>query len=294
MDRDGETECGLTVRLRDGRRLGYAEYGDLAGAPIFYFHGFPGSRLEAALADATARTLGVRLLAPDRPGFGLSDHHPGRRIRDWPDDVVRLADHLGLRRFGVLGVSGGGPYAVACAHALGPRTTRAGVVAGLGPLLRRELSRGATVLNRFALDLARHAPQTLRPLSRLAAHELAVRPHRLLAHTATRCAECDRTVLARDDVHAALCNSFREAVRAGWHGIAAEWALYGRPWGFELSAIAAEVRLWHGERDRIVAPAMGRYQATNIPGCRAHFLPHEGHYSLPLNHLESILRDLAG
>lgn len=281
------------MRLRDGRRLGYAEYGDRAGVPVFYFHGFPGSRLEAALADAAAHSLGVRLIAPDRPGFGLSDYQPGRRIQDWPDDVAQLGDHLGLRRFAVLGVSGGGPYAMACAHALGPRATRAGVVAGLGPLLRRELGRGMTALNRLALDLARYAPRALPPLSRMAARELAVRPHRLLARAARRCAACDRTVLAREDVNATLCNSFSEAVRPGWHGIAAEWALYGRPWGFELAGFAAELHLWHGERDRIVAPAMGRYLAAAIPGCRARFLPDEGHYSLPLNHMDSILRRLA-
>jgi pimeloyl-ACP methyl ester carboxylesterase len=287
-----EEKDSRTVRLRDGRWLGYAEYGDVAGAPIVYLHGFPGSRLEAALANATARRLGIRLLAADRPGFGLSDHQPGRRIHDWPNDVAQLADHLGLRRFAVLGISGGGPYAVACALALAPRATCLGLVGGLGPLPRRGLGRGMWTLNRLALDLARIAPGAVVPLSWLAARQLAVRPHRLLTHTAALCSACDRAVLERDDVRAALCRSFREAVRSGWRGIAAEWALYGRPWGLDLSAIETECHLWHGERDRIVAPAMARYQAAAIPGCSARFLPDEGHYSLPLNHMESILSDL--
>ena len=104
-----------TIRLQDGRRLGYADLGDAGGTPVFYFHGFPSSRLEACMVEEHARRLGVRLLAVDRPGYGLSDDLPGRTIPDWPDDVVALADALGLERFAVVGSSGGGPYAIACA-----------------------------------------------------------------------------------------------------------------------------------------------------------------------------------
>ena len=101
---------GKTIRLRDGRLLGYAEYGVPEGKPVLHFNGFPGTRFEASLiADAAAR-VGVRLIGVDRPGMGLSDFQPGRRILDWPDDVLELADALGLERFAVMGVSGGGPF----------------------------------------------------------------------------------------------------------------------------------------------------------------------------------------
>ena len=104
--------------LPDGRSLGYAAYGDPQGKPLFFFHGFPSSRLEAQFTEGVAGRLGARIIAIDRPGFGRSDFKKERRIRDWPDDVLALADALGIDRFAVLGVSGGGPYAAACAHVL--------------------------------------------------------------------------------------------------------------------------------------------------------------------------------
>ncbi len=80
---------GETLRLEDGRLLGYAVYGDPEGWPIFYFHGFPGSRLEAQLADRVAARMGIRLIALDRPGFGLSDFKPRRTIFEWPEGADR-------------------------------------------------------------------------------------------------------------------------------------------------------------------------------------------------------------
>ena len=100
-----------TITLKNGRTLGYAEYGDPEGKPVFYFHGFPTSRLDWPLCDHEGITseLGIRIIAIDRPGTGLSAFKRHREILDWPDDVVELADALGIERFGVLGISGGGP-----------------------------------------------------------------------------------------------------------------------------------------------------------------------------------------
>src|SRR5215831_6622757 len=123
-----------TVILADGRRIGYAEWGDADGRPLLYFHGWPGSRLEGRLGAEAARASGVRLVALDRPGMGLSDRLPRRRLIDWPSDVAAVADALGLRRFAVLGISGGGPYAVACARMLADRLIGVGVVSSLAPM----------------------------------------------------------------------------------------------------------------------------------------------------------------
>src|SRR5262245_24684441 len=98
------------IRLKDGRLLGYAEYGASSGAPVIFFHGMPGARVEGALAHEAAARANVRLIVPDRPGYGLSDFQPRRRIIDWQRDVAELADALSLERFGVGGISGGGPY----------------------------------------------------------------------------------------------------------------------------------------------------------------------------------------
>lgn len=103
------------VLLPDGRRLGYAEYGDSGGSPVFFLHGQPGSRLGRHHDESIATGLGARIVAVDRPGYGLSDYQSGRRLVDWPADVVALAEALNLGRFAVASVSNGGPYALACA-----------------------------------------------------------------------------------------------------------------------------------------------------------------------------------
>ncbi len=102
------------ITLCDGRGLGFAEFGDLQGRPVFYFHGFPGSRLEAKLAEKISLDTHVRFIGIDRPGYEFSSVKPARTFFDWPDDVAELADALGVDRFSILGVSGGGPYAAAC------------------------------------------------------------------------------------------------------------------------------------------------------------------------------------
>src|SRR5215210_2245818 len=116
------------VLLADGRRLGYAEYGDSLGQPVMFFHGLGTSRLVCPPDEAAARKLGVRLIAVDRPGIGISDPLSGRSLLDWPRDVAQLADQLGIERFSVVGWSGGGPYAAACGHSLAHRVLAVGMV----------------------------------------------------------------------------------------------------------------------------------------------------------------------
>src|SRR5690242_15693615 len=112
-----------TIKLKNGYVLGYAEYGDPQGKPIFYFHGWPSSRFQAKVLDAIARKLNIRIFSVDRPGYGLSDFQPNRTLLDWPGTVTELGDKLGLNKFAVMGVSGGGPYAVVCAYKIPERLT---------------------------------------------------------------------------------------------------------------------------------------------------------------------------
>jgi pimeloyl-ACP methyl ester carboxylesterase len=146
------------IRLGDGRTLGIVECGDPGGIPVLYFHGFPGSRLEVHLADRSAARLNVRLIGIDRPGYGISDFKPGRILIDWPDDVTELADQFGLGRFGVMGISGGGPYAAACAHNIPNRLTAVGIGCGLGPIDPADVPANMTWFNRFGLKLAGNIP----------------------------------------------------------------------------------------------------------------------------------------
>src|SRR5690242_4496578 len=146
MNPHARPEPYSALKLKDGRTLAYLDVGPADGRVVFHFHGHGSSRLEAlTLADAAARA-GVRVIAPDRPGIGYSDPKNGDRLLDWPADVAEAADLLGIARFAVQGMSAGGPYALACAHALADRVTACslvsavptpGIALGAGPAMRR-------------------------------------------------------------------------------------------------------------------------------------------------------------
>jgi pimeloyl-ACP methyl ester carboxylesterase len=150
------TDKAATIRTVDGRKLAYMEGGDPNGAPVFYFHGLPGSRsdFDRPLGHEALAGSGVRVIGVDRPGFGASDFQPGRRYDDWPADVATVADALGVARFGVLGYSAGGPYVVACARALADRLTFAGIVSGVGPAetprFRHRMAKTEAIMTRLA------------------------------------------------------------------------------------------------------------------------------------------------
>src|SRR5690606_26110725 len=149
--------------LRDGRQLAYQHYGSPRGPALLVFHGLPGCRLQAALLDEPARRCGIRLIAADRPGVGRYSPAPRRSILTWSDDVAQLADHLGLERCGVLGISCGGPYALACALRLPSRLSFVGLVAGMGPMDSPALRRGQHPALRLLFGLARLHPALTTP-----------------------------------------------------------------------------------------------------------------------------------
>lgn len=288
-----ETAGSQRITLRDGRRLAFAEYGDPQGRPFLYFHGFPASRLEAALTDGAAARLGIRIIAPDRPGFGRSDLQPGRRLGDWPADVTQLVDVLGLQQFTVLGVSGGGPYALACAVKIPQRLAAVGLVGGLGPAADTADTAGMATLNRIFLFLFRRAPGLGRPLLALFGAGIRRRPARFFDLFTATVPAVDRAALLAPGIRPLFHASLREAFRQGARGTARELFLYARPWDFDPATIAVPVNLWHGALDITVPPRMGESLARRIPGCRRHLLAAEGHFSLPLRRVEEILRTLA-
>ena len=151
------------MELPDGRELAWLETGRPRGRPVFAFHGTPGSRRQVSFDEKSVAAAGVRMIAPDRPGYGLSSFHPGRHLADWASDVAALADRLKLDSFAVIGVSGGGPHAVACARMLPERVTAAGIVSGVGPMGDPEFDVGMEGFNRGLSFLAQQAPLVLRP-----------------------------------------------------------------------------------------------------------------------------------
>jgi pimeloyl-ACP methyl ester carboxylesterase len=291
------TNTDLTIRLLDGRRLGYAEYGDPAGKPVVHFHGTPDSRLEGTLPQVaeTAASLEVRLILPDRPGIGLSDFKPGRTILDWPDDMVSLADALHLDHFAVMGLSGGGPYAAACAYKIPQRLTRVGIISGVAP---PEMPGAMAILDKTsdgqAVRLGAKSPLLLRLALAYTVFQFRRNPQAMLAQTRSEVSPPDQAALMREDVAQTVVRMTAGAFAQGARGAACDYTLFSRQWGFSLSDIRVPVYLWHGEDDCICPVEMGRYVAENIPGCTAKFLPGEGHISLVVNHFREILEVVAG
>jgi pimeloyl-ACP methyl ester carboxylesterase len=288
---DSSTTAGQIITLRDGRSLGYAEFGDPEGRPVFHFHGFPGSRLEAKLVDEAAVKAGVRLIGADRPGMGLSDFQPRRQILDWPDDVIELADALEIDRFAVEGISGGGPYAAACARKIPDRLTACVIIAGMGPIdLGTE---GMMRSNRVLFSFARRLPWLFR-LSiwvTLGRHSQDIeKAEESVLRNAQQLPEPDRILMLDPELRRLYTVATCEAFRQGSKGPAYEGKLYRQPWGFRPEDISCDkVYVWHGELDVNVPIAMGRYLAGAIPNCRARFFPDEAHLSVALNHLEEIM-----
>lgn len=280
------------LRLADGRTLACLALGDPGGSPILYFHGYPGSRLEGRLAAGTARRLGVRLLAPDRPGFGESTSLPGRTIGAWAADMADLADQFALKRFAVVGVSGGGPYALACAARIPERVTRVALVGALGPLVRKQLTHDMVMLNRLALALAARSPRLARLAVQLAARWVRRHPERQLAHMMAGAPPADRRVLADPGFRALFIESTAEALRQGGRGAAWELTLLARPWDFRLQDVPIPVRIWQGLADNIVPAAIAQHLAAVLPNSECHYLPDEGHLSLIVRHLDAVLADL--
>lgn len=280
-----------TVTLRDGRILGFDDVGDPAGLPVIYLHGFGSSRLIRHPDDSIAARMGIRLLAVDRPGIGASTRRPGRRLLDWPADMAEFADVLGLARFGVLGWSGGGPYALASAWALRERITVCGVISGPAPLAG---VREADYLYRFhkaAATAAGTAPWMIRLAMWRWARAQRRDPERHLDEAVEQMIQADRIVVDDPRVRALMLANVAELYRQGALGVYDEALIMARRWGFPLQEIRIPMRLWHGDDDPTVPVGMGRFIARRVPGCLATFFPGEGHHIL-FDRWEGMLTDL--
>ncbi len=282
------------IDLRGGRELAFSEVGDGGGVPVLAFHGSPGSRRQVLLpmADEVARECGVRLIAPDRPGYGHSTFQPGRKLVDWPSDVTALADHLGIARFAVAGVSGGGPHALVCAALLAERVTRAAVVSGIGPVATPGDTEEMMRMNQLLLSLAKRSETMVLPLTAVMAQVARRRPERAIRAMKKQLPPSDVAVLERPEILEAFIDDARNASATCGRAAAQDMALFARPWGFQLSQIVVPVDFWQGDADRNVAPVHARRQADQVKDSNLHELSGEGHL-LVVDHFAEILRAVA-
>lgn len=275
----GGASSGGTVALRDGRALSFGEWGRPGDPAVLYLHGAigtpPGESVE--LRAALAR-VPVHYVMVDRPGFGRSDACPGRTVLGFAADVEQLADALGLERFAVLGVSAGGPYAAACAHALPERVTAAALVSALGPLTRPHALRGMPVHQRFGLRLLARFPRGATaagdPLARLLQRHPGLLARAIDVHAGTGGGDAP----ADPDARARALEGFLGSAAAGVGGMVRDYVLSTGPWGFDPAGVQTEVQVWHGARDTIVPVEHAWQLAIVLPRCRAAIDPGEGHF----------------
>ncbi|PSN67535.1 alpha/beta-hydrolase [Corynespora cassiicola Philippines] len=299
-------DSSSTFTLSDGRKLGYAQYGLLTGRPILYMHGLPGSRIEAAAYHDLGLELGARIVSVDRPGIGWSSPHPGRKLLDFPKDVGELAEHLGLESYAVMGVSGGGPYVLACAAALPREKLRCvSVVCGLGP---PDIGmKGAGLVSKLGFPYGwRYGPTflfrwffqsdiigriDLPDEKRL---EVMLSPSRLASITNKK----DLDFLGDEDAMRLLLRGSREYHAQGIYGIREDGRAMCVDWGFRVEDIREDlpVHLWYGKQD-ITVPLNHGVQIAARLGGRAHLqVEDETHASIFANckqeTLEQILKEM--
>jgi pimeloyl-ACP methyl ester carboxylesterase len=254
------------MRLADGRLLAWAEWGDPRGSPVVFLHGSPGSRILCPCPEVTA-AAGVRLITIDRPGYGRSEPVADPTLIGFAEDVRRLIDHLWLGRVPIVGWSGGGQYAAACAAVLGERVSALALLATPAP--GRELP---GLSGRFpdVAELARTDPERALRAATQAGAALAASPED--AGDSWQSA-ADRAIRSQGGTEDALRDMWREAFRAGAHGVAADVVAGSRPWGFACSDLQTPVALFYGEDDAAVGPEHGHWWVDTLPRGDLGFVP---------------------
>jgi pimeloyl-ACP methyl ester carboxylesterase len=226
--------------------------------------------------------------------MGLSDFKKDRTILDWPDDVIELADALGINKFAIEGISGGGPYAAACAYKIPDRLTTCGIISGLGPM-DLEVEEEIKSIRRLYFVI-RRMPWLFKLMISFQSRGLKdlEKAERKMRKTIKKFPEPDRKVMEDPKLLSLFIKESAEAFRQGNKGVIYEGKLYAKPWGFSLEDISPKLKvyLWHGEVDEAVPVAMGRGVCKAIPNCEGKFYPNDGHYSTIFKYFDDIVSAL--
>lgn len=270
-----------TIPLQDGRNIGTIEYGDKEGIPVLFFHGTPGSRLLFLEDDEISKSLGIRLISMDRPGFGASDPKPNRSLLDWADDVKEVENYLQIEKFSIIGVSGGGAFAAACAYKLPDRLHSVSLIASATPFQNGKAPKSMMKANKVAFFLSRKAPWLLKASYRATKKLLNEKPEKFMEQNKKgnkHLCEWDRQFLQTEEQLQGLTMHMREAFRVSVDECVNEPALLTKPWGFSFQDIRIPVDIWHGEADTMAPVDEIKKLAPAITKARTHFIPGAGHF----------------
>ena len=262
-------------------------YGDPDGLAMIYMHGTPGSGMEIAPADEIARELGLRIIAPDRPGYGDTPVSAQGNLRDWAEKIATLADGLQIDRFHVLGYSIGSIYAFACSHFLGDRVDGLTIVGGLAdydtPAMQAHLSPDFKPLYDLAATDIGAVTEQLKPLIESVDVAWSV--------LSAPMPEEDQAIFNNANILTPYLDSLEYALKQGPMGLVFDLKNTVQPWPFTLKDIHAQVELWHGNKDRNIGVEIGKYLAESLHTDNTHFLADQGHYFI-LSHWRQILENI--
>jgi pimeloyl-ACP methyl ester carboxylesterase len=269
-----------TITLKDGRVLGFAQYGDRQGKVVIHFNGSGGSRLEHPADETILTDLGIHFVSTDRAGHGISDPQPDRKLLDWPEDISQLADHLGTHKFYVMGWSAGGPHALACAYALPERVLAGAIISGLAPPDRPHPYEGLPTPNKALMIIARSFPSLVYPFRRIARGTIMGEPAEAGEKLAASFPPEDRHLIDETNSGELLVRDIQEGYRQGWAGPAQDDIIINSPWGFDIQDIQQRIDVWQGELDKNVPLNQGLYQHEHLPNSRLHVMQGQAHVYL--------------
>jgi pimeloyl-ACP methyl ester carboxylesterase len=284
------------IAVGDDRQIGFAEFGDPQGRAVFWLHGTPGARRQIPMeARVYAEKRQIRLIGVDRPGIGSSTPHQYDTVFAFADDLRTIADALGIDKMEVIGLSGGGPYTLACAAAMPDRVVAAGVIGGVAPTTGSDGIAGG-VMGSVGLRVA--------PLLRVAGGPIGMVASaliRLIRPVGSPAVdlygrvspEADRRLLARPEIKAMFLDDLLNGSRKQMAAPFADVVVFARDWGFRLDEVKVPVRWWHGDHDHIVPFEHGQHVVSRLPDAQLTHLPGESHLA-GLGRAEEILGTMVG
>jgi pimeloyl-ACP methyl ester carboxylesterase len=284
------------IAVGDDRQIGFAEFGDPQGRAVFWLHGTPGARRQIPMeARVYAEKRQIRLIGIDRPGIGSSTSHQYDTVFAFADDLRTIADTLGIDKMEVIGLSGGGPYTLACAAAMPDRVVAAGVIGGVAPTMGSDGIAGG-LMGSVGLRVA--------PLLQVAGGPIGVVASaliRLIRPVGSPAVdlygrvspEADRQLLARPEIKAMFLDDLLNGSRKQMAAPFADVVVFARDWGFRLDEVKVPVRWWHGDHDHIVPFEHGQHVVAKLPDVELYHLPGESHLA-GLGRAEEILGTMVG
>lgn len=281
-----------TLRLSSGQVIGYAEYGARDGVPVLAQHGTPGSRFMFRRADADARRTGLRFIAPERPGYGLSSPVRDHSLAKWALAMAEFSDRLGLERPIVFGVSGGSGYACAMAAREPGRVRALALVSPLGPVGAADIKEKLNLGQKVVFNHAAKIPALYPIIFRVGRSGFLYTPAVIYSMIVARAGAADWPILKKREVRRDLISAVQEGMRRGVAGGLEEMQVFSRPWEVDLGAITAPTVIWQGLADRIVPIPAALYLADAIPNARLITLPEAGHYWV-FDHVPEIVDTVA-